>query len=372
MIARTGYYIPSITAANHPELSSFYGLTGEKNRGNLAENFLTPTTWKDYCAEFSNPLNCTSDDGVAIRAPVTEKEQMKYFAAGLFKGHFRKTPESDCGANPSCTGHFVNPGCAWETYGEAQMFWNNISLSSRGTKDNNNGYSYGQMVDVWKAANATKSNVLMWWWFPDPLLEKFQDSDYSFVRVDWKKTSAKCLKWRKENIDTCSPDLEGRLGSGPMGSCDPPVENPVKYFSRSLKTMDDNKPEALRSPTYPFMNQVKVPPYALDDMFKHWVKIDMDYSGIDAREAACKWVYDNLEDLQSFIPNGYPRKVNENRNIVYIYVAYCFAATAVLLVVLVAIFVYKLRERQAMKLAQVEFLIWIIIGMFVDTIVIFV
>jgi hypothetical protein len=86
----------------------------------------------------------------------------------------------------------------------------------------------------------------------------------------------------------------------------------------------------------------------------------------------CEWVYDNLEDLQSFILNGYPQKVNENRNIVYIYVAYCFADTAVLLVILVVIFIYKLRERQAMKLAQVEFLIWIIIGMFVDTIVILV
>ena len=80
MIGRIGFYIPEFTAKNHPELSTFYGLTGEENRHNLAANFLTPVTWQFYCDNITESSNCT--DSVASGPPLNEAEGIKYHEKG--------------------------------------------------------------------------------------------------------------------------------------------------------------------------------------------------------------------------------------------------------------------------------------------------
>ena len=63
-----------------------------------------------------------------------------------------------------CVGHVVAPPCTWSTYVESQMYWNNISVASGGDLVPNNGYTIPQMIEIYNAANATKSDVLIWWW----------------------------------------------------------------------------------------------------------------------------------------------------------------------------------------------------------------
>ena len=65
----------------------------------------------------------------------------------------------------------------------AQAYWNDIALETDGPLPENNGYSYGQMIDIWRAANATQSHVAMWWWTPDPTVEEFRGTRYQFQTI---------------------------------------------------------------------------------------------------------------------------------------------------------------------------------------------
>lgn len=99
-----------------PTLLTHLGLSGEANRRKLAETFLRPTTWKDYCDEVS--LNqCQTPDNVTLRAPVDESEYDRFFMEGVYKGHFRKTDDNDCDKNPTtCTGHIADYPCGWTSH----------------------------------------------------------------------------------------------------------------------------------------------------------------------------------------------------------------------------------------------------------------
>ena len=106
-------------------------MTGEKSREMMANTFLRPTTWKDYCLIVSDN-NCTVEDETAMRAPEDESQGSKYFVSGLFKGHFRKTEKNNCSSNPNCTGHFINVDCAWSNFVMQQAHHLNIAIDSDG------------------------------------------------------------------------------------------------------------------------------------------------------------------------------------------------------------------------------------------------
>ena len=80
------------------------GIAGESNRRKLAEMFLRPTTWGDYCTQVSN-TSCAVPDNVAQRPP-SEEEVDKMHSPNLYTGYFRATEENDCDKFPdNCTGH---------------------------------------------------------------------------------------------------------------------------------------------------------------------------------------------------------------------------------------------------------------------------
>ena len=56
-VGKISLYIPKYTAERFPEMTSFYGLSGEENRLKLAQIFQFPYTWKDYCEQVS-PTKC--------------------------------------------------------------------------------------------------------------------------------------------------------------------------------------------------------------------------------------------------------------------------------------------------------------------------
>ncbi len=161
MLTEQKWYIPKFTAIRDPSLTTIYGLAGQKNRQKLAETFKRPTTWKQYCDEVS--LNgCATNDGVASRPPI-ESEEDSMFSEGSYIGHFRFTQANNCTGFPNsetCTGHFTDYPCGWNSQAPIQIFHNQIALQSDGENDSRGGYSYSQLVDIWRAANATKENVM--------------------------------------------------------------------------------------------------------------------------------------------------------------------------------------------------------------------
>lgn len=182
---RFGFYVPISLIPKHTSLSSVYGFgfKGEDNRQKLADIFLTPTTWDFYCNRISSS-GCSESDGIAEHAPSDEEEKLSYFKEGSYKGHFRRDDSNDCEKFPNnCTGNVIVPTCDWSIYSEAQFFWNKIFLTSNGPNIPNGGYNSKQAVDIYHAANATKSAVIIWWWEPDALIDLFHGDDYELYRI---------------------------------------------------------------------------------------------------------------------------------------------------------------------------------------------
>jgi len=113
MLGQESWFVPQFTAAKDPSLLTYLGLQGEENRRKLAETFLRPTKWKDYCDTIS-PTNCRTADAVAKRAPENENEYSRMFVSGLYTGYFRETEKNDCDLHPTnCTGHIADVPCGW-------------------------------------------------------------------------------------------------------------------------------------------------------------------------------------------------------------------------------------------------------------------
>lgn len=129
----------------------------------MADIFKRPTDWGTYC-QFVSLDNCINKggDGIAARAPDDDDEAGKYFVDGFYKGHFRATEKNNCTANPTtCTGHISNVPCGWGNYAVPQAYHLNISVESDGNLLYNGGYGYSSLLDIYSAANATGSNVVM-------------------------------------------------------------------------------------------------------------------------------------------------------------------------------------------------------------------
>ena len=64
-----------------------------------------------------------------------------------------------------------------------QLHHLDIALSSDGTEGRVAGYTYGDMVDIWHAANETRSNVVGMWWAPEPMANAFKSSGAELIPV---------------------------------------------------------------------------------------------------------------------------------------------------------------------------------------------
>jgi hypothetical protein len=109
-------------------------------------------------------------------------EEGRYFALGHYTGHFRFTDKNNCTMNENCTGHFTDYPCGWTSFVKQQTHHLKIALESDGNEDSG-GYSYTEMIDIWSAANATKSAVIGLWFKPDATAALFEGSGSDFMRV---------------------------------------------------------------------------------------------------------------------------------------------------------------------------------------------
>ena len=375
ILAKESWAVTKFTLLEDPSLASYIGLQGEDNRQKLADTFLRPTTWLQYC-ELVSEDNCENgDDGIAKRPPQNENEYDRMYVEGLYTGHFRKTDENDCELNPTnCTGHIADYPCGWTSWVESQAYYLNISVKSSGPEEGPNGYSYGQLVEMAAAANATKSNLLMYWWFPDETIVSYTGSDSEFVQLSFPTTTQECLDARRPNEDRCSSNKLERVGSDPAGgSCDDPTQQLHKIFSSTIAAENDNvvgsirdRHIAIHSPSYETLRNFALTNVQLDEIFAYWLE-DRD----DPRGGVCRWVNDNLDYIvDEILPDSYPRTlrneaagVDGNSGPVF-YIAIIVAILSTICVLATFGFVYTYREKAVMKYSQIEFLYLLLVGSF--------
>ena len=353
------WFVTAFTAKEDPFVLSYRTIMGEEHRHRLAELFLRPTKWKDYCEEVS-PNNCKTPDHVAQRPPNDASEYDRLFVEGLYTGHFRKTEKNDCVKHPTtCTGHFADYPNGWSSYFVPITHHFNIALESDGDEPGSGGYSYEGLMEVWRAANATNSNAMIQWSSPEWIYQEFLGTDAAFTAVELPTPTQECLDNRIGIEDRQSPDFSVRAGK-PEGACGNPSFFPLhKLVSTVLRqqVMNSNIPEAVRSPALRILDVFYISKIRLDQMFRKLA------AGDDAfpREAICEWVVENRDFLESFVPRTYPRALQEEPGGVFLYVSLALGCLAVAVVLATGAALYYNRHRRSVRLAQSTFL-WILLS----------
>ena len=375
MIYRYGHFVPRFTVGNHPEFATYLGFKGEANKRNVASNFLKPFTWKEYCTKIVTEEVCLSgNDTIAKQLPSNEEEEARYFKLGAFHGHFNATLDSDCTNNSGCFGHLINNECNARAFSEAQMFWNNISIKSMGPLEPNGGYTDDQMVNIFEAANWTKSNVLFVWSLPSALVSNFEDTDASWFRVQFPEPTEACQQIQLSDSLQCTEKEEDRVGNSEH-FCDYPVERTVKYISSDLKRINDAASLAKKSPALDFLQTFRIKLHTMQDIFDETVRIAQlfQYFENDSiygdREATCRWIYDNLDYIETLIPTGFPRQIRiESEVSKLLQAAMIIASVAFCLLISVLLVIFFCRNKPAIRFSQVAFLAWMIAGGYNDII----
>ena len=362
------WFITKFSVKNDPTLISYLGLMGEENRVKLAETFLRPTSWQDYC-EMISTNNCTTPDDVAQRSPETNEENEQFYSEGNYIGHFGATEDNNCTANPTtCTGHVADFPCGWNSYMLPQIHYLDIALKSTGPEGPAGGYPYERLVEMWKAANATKSNLMMQYWSPEPLYQEFLGTEAEFISVTLPTRTQECLNSRRPLDDMCSEDEAVRVGEH-KGICEESSKPLWKVLVGNLydRLYDPTIPIPIRSPAYDVLQVFQISELQLGQIF--------DYRRIEPtpRDAVCRWVAENLDYIQTFVPRSYPRTIrNEDASSDsansgsdrIVYIATVFGGITTVVVAITWMMVYQRRELHSIRMALTEFLYLLLAGSF--------
>ena len=358
------WFVPRFTAERDPTLLSYTGLRGGMNRRKLAETFKRPTTWKEYCDEVSES-NCVNDT-TAVRYPKFEAESNSYYVEGLYVGYFRPTSKNDCDRFPArCTGHITDFPCGWASFVKQQTHHLDIALESDGP-DTSNGYSYSQMTQIWAAANATKSDVMMLWWSPESLYQKYVGTDAEFTRVVLPPPTQECEDARVKPEDRCLSHEPAAIFGSPLGACDSSPRSLQKVISRGLYdgAFDQHIPEVLRSPSYEFIQSFRIDELQIGQIFRYWNERGTDQLNFDPRDATCRWVVENFDLVQSFVPTTYPRTIVEidRASSPLQAISIAISTTAMGIVILSGLVAYIQRKQWAIRMAQGDVLLLMMTG----------
>jgi hypothetical protein len=166
----------------------------------------------------------------------------------------------------------------------------NIALKSGGDQPGANGYPYARMVEIWHAANYTKSDIIGFWWRPEALYQQFLGTDFELQNIVFPPTNHRCVNNRANVVVRCGEDDALRVGNE-LGVCDvPPIPN-YKIISSSLHKLINNPdtPVALRSPAYDVVKEYTIDGFILGQIFEYWLRPNVDKFGFDPRDAVCRW-----------------------------------------------------------------------------------
>jgi hypothetical protein len=230
---KISWYTFERVIADDPTLKSFYGF---QNRTKLANLYKRPISWGEYC----NTLQlgtCNSNDNYATRKPKTTAEEQMYYVKDLYKGYFKA---DNCFTNSNCNGYVINAPCDWSTFMDAQIRWSlpsgeKMALTTDGPREDG-GYSYGQMQQIFEAAGLQNENILIWWWEPESLTEKWRvDPKWKLTSIILPDFTKECNLRRPTMSEKCSASPLQRQGLQSASGCNNPIELLSKVFSKGLR-----------------------------------------------------------------------------------------------------------------------------------------
>jgi len=369
-VAKFSWYVPKFTAANHHDILSHYGLlegTDLEVRRRLADLFLRPRKWKYFCDEVS-PDNCATpyydEEGrlIAARPPKDESEEGKFFKAGLYHGHFSASEDNDCDSNPAkCTGHIASPPCTWTNYVVPQIHHIGIPVWSAGTSTGAGNYKYGEMVGIYHAANYTKSNVLLYWYTPDPTVQEYMGSDAEFTPILLPQATVECTESRITEQQRCSDNPSDWIGDA-AGSCDSESFVVQRLVVSNMYNRTYSVDKASRSPAYRFIKGFRLGDLQLELIYRRWYDIDTDRWNYDNRNAVCSWIGENIDKMKDFIPDTFPRTVRTSDYVSQALIgASILALVTAIFVLVTASMTFYYRKKRVMVHAQPIFL-YIMLG----------
>jgi hypothetical protein len=282
-VGRFGWFLPRYAAEQDSSLLEYLGITGVENRAKVAETFGQPTRWGDYCQQVS-PDECATPTAVAGRPPRTLAEESRFFVDGSYQGHFQFTAENNCTDNlATCTGHITDVSCEWSTFVVSQAYYHDINVKSNGSLSPNNGYTYGEMTDIYFAANATRSPVLFYWWTPESLFQRFLGTDAELMHVQLRPPKQSCVEHRVLPEDRCSDDFLSQVGAE-VGSCDCEAHSLLKLVVSSLGEELISQTPVQRSPAYNAIKGLTLSELQLGEMLDNWYSRKVDPTHFDPRE----------------------------------------------------------------------------------------
>jgi len=244
---------------------------------------------------------------------------------------------------------------------ESNIFHFKMALDPNNGPDGSpSGYTSTQLTEMWHAANATKSNLIMMWWTPEPLYQSYLGTDTEMQHVLMNPYTLECAKAKEQYLEeSCDQPLEKRVGP-PEASCANPSESLSKLTTGSLYDFlhPEGIPEAAISPAYDVLRRFQISEVQLGQMFDLWE------SEPTPRDAVCQWAVENLEYLLSMVPSTYPRILQEEPHSTFGYAMIGLGAAASCVTLGTAILVYAFRKKPAIQYAQLDFLYILLSGSF--------
>jgi hypothetical protein len=243
---------------------------------------------------------------------------------------------------------FFNQG-GWGSYSDVQTHHLGIPLTPRRF-----GISSEYQEEIWKAANATKSNVIMMWWRPDALYNSFLGSEAQFLKVTLPTPTQECIDNRIERGAQCEENFSVERTS-PLGVCDYPPTLLTTYTSAGLQN-DPLLSDGIHSPAFDALTRFRISEHQI----AQWSQIKSRSKS--PREAICSWAVENIDYLEKLVPETFPRILTKQQYSPFSYATITFSGIVILCAIGIGVKVYVQRDERVIKAAQIEFLYILLLG----------
>ena len=259
------------------------------------------------------------------------------------------------------SGHVANYPCGWNSGMESNLYHLDIALDPNNGPDGGpNGYTSGQLQEMWHAANATRSNLMMMWWTPEPLYQLYLGSGSEMQPVALKPYTLGCFETQESQIvETCEANHSQRVGP-PEAACDNPAQSLSKLITGKLYDLsnDPSIPEAAVSPAHGMLSRFRITEVQLGQLFDLWE------TEPTPRDAVCEWAAENIDLLLSLAPYSYPRIIEEQPHSAFGWSMIGLGVAAFLVVLGTALCVRHFKDKPAIRYAQLDFLCILLAGSF--------
>ena len=202
----------------------------------------------------------------------------------------------------------------------------------------------------------------MWWWNPEVTTELFRGTDAELQTIALPKPTTECRRNRVQPEDRCHPDIEVRRGQ-PEGVCDLEAHILRTIIASSLRDSTNREDEVSRSPGYQAIKNIKLDGLDMVQLLSEWAR--RGQTGFAAREVVCEYVVDNIDELSTMIPLGYPR-IDASDDSEYsgalFTVGTIVAALVLIYIILIIIGVYYYRKATVFVYAQIAFVKMVLFG----------